>query len=210
MAAVDEARGSMAGAGERWYALDPADIAARLSVDPAAGLSAARAADLLAKNGPNALPVEQPPSAIRRFLAEYTSYMQIILVGAAIVSLVIQQVGHAAPTNGKGPRCISRAACSRLASVGLPSGGPAGRRLLDTCRTSRVRHTGEVGLLRRYCHDLWRMWSSLATSMRVMWSSCPEPAARSWSRRYASARAGSSSRWHQSVTTGPRPNSSSR
>jgi P-type Ca2+ transporter type 2C len=91
MAAVDEARGSMAGAGERWYALDPADVAARLSVDPAAGLSTARAAELLAKNGPNALPVEQPPSAIGRFLAEYTSYMQIILVGAAIVSLVIQQ-----------------------------------------------------------------------------------------------------------------------
>ena len=91
MATVDEARGSMAAAGERWYALDPADVAARLQVDPAAGLSASRAAELLAKNGPNALPVEQPPSAIRRFLAEYTSYMQIILVGASIVSLVIQQ-----------------------------------------------------------------------------------------------------------------------
>ena len=52
---------------------------------------AARAAELLAKNGPNALPEEKPPSAIRRFLAEYTSYMQIILVGAAIVSLVIKE-----------------------------------------------------------------------------------------------------------------------
>ena len=90
MATVDEVRAS-ADAGERWYALDPADVAARLRVDPAEGLGAARAAELLAKNGPNALPVEQPPSAIRRFLAEYTSYMQIILVGAAIVSLVIQQ-----------------------------------------------------------------------------------------------------------------------
>jgi P-type Ca2+ transporter type 2C len=91
MAAVDEAGERLASAGERWYALDPSDVAARLGVDPAVGLGAVRAAELLAKNGPNALPVEQPPSALRRLLAEYTSYMQIILVGAAIVSLVIQQ-----------------------------------------------------------------------------------------------------------------------
>jgi Ca2+-transporting ATPase len=42
-------------------------------------------------DGPNALPVEQPPSTLRRFLAEYTSYMQLILVAAAVVSLVIKQ-----------------------------------------------------------------------------------------------------------------------
>ena len=35
--------------------------------------------------------MEEPPSAIRRFLAQFTSYMQLILVGAAIVSLVIQE-----------------------------------------------------------------------------------------------------------------------
>ena len=35
--------------------------------------------------------MEQPPSPLQRFLAQYTSYMQIILVGAAIVSLVIKQ-----------------------------------------------------------------------------------------------------------------------
>jgi Ca2+-transporting ATPase len=32
-----------------------------------------------------------PPSPLRRFLAEYTSYMQLILVGAAIVSLLIKE-----------------------------------------------------------------------------------------------------------------------
>ena len=74
-----------------WYALSGDEVTARLGVDPTAGLAAARAAELLAKNGPNALPVEKPPSAIGRFLAEFTSYMQIILVGAAVVSLVIQQ-----------------------------------------------------------------------------------------------------------------------
>ena len=91
MATAKEIRERSASAGEHWYALPADEVAARLGVDPAAGLSAARAAELLAKNGPNALPVEEPPSAIRRFLAEFTSYMQIILVGAAIVSLVIQE-----------------------------------------------------------------------------------------------------------------------
>ena len=55
------------------------------------GLSADEAADRLRRDGPNALPVEEPPSALRRFLAEYTSYMQLILVGAAIVSLAIKE-----------------------------------------------------------------------------------------------------------------------
>jgi len=91
MTAATHARDGSASGGERWYALGAADVAAKLAVDPDTGLSAARAAELLAKNGPNALPVEQPPSMLRRFLAEYTSYMQLILVGAAIVSLVIQQ-----------------------------------------------------------------------------------------------------------------------
>ena len=39
--------------------------------------------------------MEQPPPAIRRFLAEFTSYMQLILVGTAVVSLVIQEWGTA-------------------------------------------------------------------------------------------------------------------
>ena len=59
-----------------WYALSAEEVTTRLGVNPATGLGAARAAELLAKNGPNALPVEQPPPAIRRLLAEYTSYMR--------------------------------------------------------------------------------------------------------------------------------------
>ncbi len=91
MAAAEETRERSASAGERWYALDPADVAGRLRVVPDSGLSADEAAERLRRDGPNALPVEQPPSTTRRLLAEYTSYMQLILVGAAIVSLVIQQ-----------------------------------------------------------------------------------------------------------------------
>jgi Ca2+-transporting ATPase len=55
------------------------------------GLSAAQAADLKAKNGPNSLPEEKPKPGWRRFLEEYRSYMQIILVAAAVVSLLIKE-----------------------------------------------------------------------------------------------------------------------
>ena len=55
------------------------------------GLSAAEAAERLKRDGPNALPEEKPPSRLRRLLGQYTSYMQIILVAASVVSLVIKQ-----------------------------------------------------------------------------------------------------------------------
>ncbi|MFJ6048754.1 cation-translocating P-type ATPase [Streptomyces sp. NPDC092307] len=78
-------------AGDGWYARSPEEVVAAFHVDPAVGLSAARAAELLAANGPNALPEERRTPAWRRFLAQYRSYMQLVLVAAAIVSLVIQE-----------------------------------------------------------------------------------------------------------------------
>jgi Ca2+-transporting ATPase len=66
-------------------------VTAALDVDPAVGLTAARAAELLTANGPNALPEEKPKPGWRRFLEEYRSYMQIILVVAAVVSLLIKE-----------------------------------------------------------------------------------------------------------------------
>ena len=91
MATAEAIRTGSASADERWYALEPAQTLAKLGVDVSSGLSAGEAAQRLTRDGPNALPVEQPPSRLRRFLAEYQSYMQIILVGASIVSLVIKQ-----------------------------------------------------------------------------------------------------------------------
>ncbi len=84
-----EQGGVPAAPGETWYSLSPEDVAQKLQVDPAAGLGAAKAAELLQKNGPNALPAEKAKPGWRRFLEEYTSYMQIILVVAGVVSLVI-------------------------------------------------------------------------------------------------------------------------
>jgi Ca2+-transporting ATPase len=74
-----------------WYALTTSEVTAELGVDPAVGLSAARAAELMRANGPNALPEEKPVPAWRRFIDQYRAYMQIILSVAAIVSLAIKQ-----------------------------------------------------------------------------------------------------------------------
>ena len=91
MATVDKVVEARSPVDERWYALEPTKIVAKLGVVVDTGLTGDEAATRLRRDGPNALPVEQPPSAIRRFLAEYTSYMQIILVGAAVVSLLIKE-----------------------------------------------------------------------------------------------------------------------
>ncbi|MEU1705407.1 HAD-IC family P-type ATPase [Streptomyces sp. NPDC005706] len=78
-------------AGRSWYARPAPEVTAAFGVDPAAGLPAARAAELLAAHGPNALPEERRTPAWRRFLAQYRSYMQIVLVAAAVVSLLIRE-----------------------------------------------------------------------------------------------------------------------
>jgi len=75
----------------RWYAREAAQIARDLGVIINEGLTAAQAAERLRNDGPNALPVEEPPSRIQKFLGQYTAYMQLILVGAAIVSMVIRE-----------------------------------------------------------------------------------------------------------------------
>jgi Ca2+-transporting ATPase len=74
-----------------WYTLSPEDVAERLDVDPSVGLSAGVAAERRAQYGENSLPVEQPPPGWKRFLEQYRSYMQMILVAAAIVSLAVKQ-----------------------------------------------------------------------------------------------------------------------
>jgi Ca2+-transporting ATPase len=91
MAVQADAKGQPATAGRTWYARSTDDVATALGVDPAVGLTAARAAELLAANGPNALPEEKPKPGWRRFLEQYTTYMQIILVVAAVVSLLVKE-----------------------------------------------------------------------------------------------------------------------
>ena len=78
-------------AATRWYALSAEDVAGRLGVDPVGGLSSALAAERIRQNGPNALPAEKTVAGWRRFVDQYRSYMQIILLVAAVVSFAIGQ-----------------------------------------------------------------------------------------------------------------------
>ncbi|HTX13218.1 MAG TPA: cation-transporting P-type ATPase [Solirubrobacteraceae bacterium] len=78
-------------AGNGWYGVATAEVASRIGVDPAVGLTGRQAADLLAQHGPNSLPAEATVPGWRRFLDQYRTYMQLILVAAAIVSLAIKE-----------------------------------------------------------------------------------------------------------------------
>src|SRR3954454_2895851 len=74
-----------------WYSCPTVQVEHRLGVDRSIGLSATKAAELLKQNGRNELPEERPRSAWLRTVDEYRSFMQLILSGAAIVSLLIQE-----------------------------------------------------------------------------------------------------------------------
>jgi Ca2+-transporting ATPase len=74
-----------------WYAQSPEDVGGTLGADVAQGLTAAEAASRLQKNGPNALPAEKPKPGWLRFVDEYRSYMQIILLIAGVFSMAIGQ-----------------------------------------------------------------------------------------------------------------------
>jgi Ca2+-transporting ATPase len=133
------------GTAERyWYACPPDEVTAALGVDPATGLTAARAGELLARDGPNALPEEKPEPGWRRFVAEYRSYMQIILAAAAAVSLVINEWSTAV---------LLLALTVLNAVVGLRQEGKA-ESAMNALKsmmkaTARVRRRGRVGDPRR-------------------------------------------------------------
>jgi Ca2+-transporting ATPase len=77
--------------GVAWYALTPAEAASRLEVDPATGLTAAEAGQRLHQYGPNALAEAKAEPVWKLFLKHYTDYMQIVLLVAAVVSLLIKE-----------------------------------------------------------------------------------------------------------------------
>ncbi|MFL6241166.1 MAG: cation-translocating P-type ATPase [Actinomycetes bacterium] len=74
-----------------WYTRSPEELTATLGVDLAVGLTRATAQERLQHDGPNELPEEKPEPSWRRFLDEYRSFMQLILSGAAAVSMLIQE-----------------------------------------------------------------------------------------------------------------------
>ena len=78
-----------------WYSLPADQVAGRLDVDPASGLTAAAAKKRLEDYGPNALDDVKRESVWKKFFKHYRDYMQIVLVVAAVVSLLIGEFGTA-------------------------------------------------------------------------------------------------------------------
>jgi Ca2+-transporting ATPase len=65
------------------------EVAARLGVDPAAGLSTADADRRRREHGPNLLAAKAKESGLHAFVRQYQDFMQIVLVSAAIVNIVV-------------------------------------------------------------------------------------------------------------------------
>ena len=74
-----------------WYRLTSDDVCRQLDVDPAVGLSAAAVLERRKQYGPNKLAEEAKEPGWRAFLRQYRDLMQLVLLGAAIVSIVALQ-----------------------------------------------------------------------------------------------------------------------
>jgi magnesium-transporting ATPase (P-type) len=79
--------------GDDWYTRAPEEVVAAFGVDPAVGLSAARAAELLTAHGPNSLPEEKRTPAWRRFLAGDQVVNWVALAQFVLAVLVTQLDG---------------------------------------------------------------------------------------------------------------------
>jgi Ca2+-transporting ATPase len=72
-----------------WYGLKASAVAQEFGVDPERGLSADEARSRLASHGPNRLAGAKKESGFQAFVRQYRDFMQIILLAAAVISLVV-------------------------------------------------------------------------------------------------------------------------
>ena len=77
--------------GVDWYQLSADETCRRLEVDPATGLTEAEVVERRQRYGPNKLAEEAKEPGWRAFLRQYRDLMQLVLVGAAVVSIVALQ-----------------------------------------------------------------------------------------------------------------------
>jgi Ca2+-transporting ATPase len=74
-----------------WHNLSPDDVCAKLGVDREAGLDTAEVEKRRAEVGPNKLAEAKPEPGWHAFLRQYRDLMQLVLLGAAIVSMAALQ-----------------------------------------------------------------------------------------------------------------------
>jgi Ca2+-transporting ATPase len=75
-----------------WHCLSAGDVAAELRTDLAAGLTHAEAACRLARHGPNAIAEGEKRSPWRMLLDQFTDFMIVVLLVAAVISGFIGEV----------------------------------------------------------------------------------------------------------------------
>ncbi|HSC74294.1 MAG TPA: HAD-IC family P-type ATPase [Gaiellaceae bacterium] len=74
-----------------WHNLSPDEVLSRLGVDAQRGLDTAEVEQRRAQAGPNKLAEAKPEPGWHAFLRQYRDLMQLVLVGAAIVSMAALQ-----------------------------------------------------------------------------------------------------------------------
>ena len=72
-----------------WYAMEAADAALTLEVDPNLGLKAPEVEERVAKYGTNRLAEGEKESGFRAFIRQYEDFMQIVLLAAALVNQLV-------------------------------------------------------------------------------------------------------------------------
>ena len=76
---------------QTWHGLTAEEAYTRLGVDPRAGLDLAEVEQRRAEHGPNRLAEQAKEPGWHAFLRQYRDLMQLVLVGAAVVSVVALQ-----------------------------------------------------------------------------------------------------------------------
>jgi Ca2+-transporting ATPase len=72
-----------------WHALSVPEVAQRLTVDLQTGVSAGEAARRIIQYGLNEIRERPPRPLWRMFLDQFTDFMILVLIGAAIISGII-------------------------------------------------------------------------------------------------------------------------
>lgn len=72
----------------RWYRLSPGEVTEKVQVDPARGLSADEVKARQSRYGPNTLAEGKKEPGWRAFLRQFADYMQIMLMAAAVLSII--------------------------------------------------------------------------------------------------------------------------
>jgi Ca2+-transporting ATPase len=88
---TEQAVPSTAGPAIEWHGLTAEQVCERLDVDPSIGLSSSEADRRRQQYGPNKLAEQAPEPAWKAFLRQYRDLMQLVLIGAAVVSVVAIQ-----------------------------------------------------------------------------------------------------------------------